>query len=108
MRTRAGPILSVPYSIEINDSPALVFRQHSAREFEGMMIDQFDEMLVQSERRPLVYTVVLHPFVIGQPFRLRALRRALAHILRQREQLWLTTPGEIARYCAGLPPGLIP
>jgi peptidoglycan/xylan/chitin deacetylase (PgdA/CDA1 family) len=108
MRTRAGPILSVPYSIEINDSPAIVFRQHSAREFEEMMIDQFDEMLVQSERRPLVFTVVLHPFVIGQPFRLRALRRALAHILRHRDQLWLTTPGEIAHYCANLPPGLIP
>jgi peptidoglycan/xylan/chitin deacetylase (PgdA/CDA1 family) len=108
MRTRAGPILSVPYSIEINDSPALVFRQHSAREFEAMMIDQFDEMLAQSERRPLVYTVVLHPFVIGQPFRLRALRRALEHILRRRDRLWLTTPGEIARYCMDLPPGLIP
>ncbi len=108
MRTRAGPILSVPYSIEINDSPALVFRQHSAREFEEMMIDQFDEMLVQSARRPLVYTAVVHPFVIGQPFRLRAFRRAMEHILRQRESLWLTTPGEIAHYCAGLPPGMVP
>jgi allantoinase len=108
MRTRAGPILSVPYSIEVNDSPALVFRQHSAREFEEMMIDHFDEMLVQSARRPLVYSVVLHSFVMGQPFRLRALRRALAHILRHREQLWLTTPGEVTRYCASLPPGIIP
>ena len=108
MRTRSGPILSVPYSIEINDSPALVFRQHSARAFEEMMIDQFDEMLVQSTRRPLVYTAVLHPFVIGQPFRLRAFRRAMEHILRHRESLWLTTPGEIARYCASLPSGLIP
>jgi allantoinase len=108
MRTRAGPILSVPYSIEVNDSPALVFRQHSAREFEEMMIDHFDEMLVQSARRPLVYSVVLHSFVMGQPFRLRALRRALAHILRHREQLWLTTPGEVTRYCASLPPEIIP
>ncbi len=72
------------------------------------MIDQFDEMLVQSARRPLVYTAVVHPFVIGQPFRLRAFRRAMEHILRQRESLWLTTPGEIARYCAGLTPGMVP
>ncbi|HUF88218.1 MAG TPA: polysaccharide deacetylase family protein [Thermohalobaculum sp.] len=108
MRTRAGPILSVPYSIEINDSPALVFRQHSAREFEAMMIDQFDEMLVQSARRPLVYTVVVHPFVIGQPFRLRAFRRAMEHIVRHRETVWLTTPGEIARHCASLPAGTVP
>ena len=108
MRTRAGPILSVPYSIEVNDSPALVFRQHSAREFEEMMIDHFDEMMVQSARRPLVYSVVLHSFIMGQPFRLRAFRRAMAHILRHREQLWITTPGEVARYCASMPAGLIP
>jgi peptidoglycan/xylan/chitin deacetylase (PgdA/CDA1 family) len=108
MRTRSGPILSVPYSIEINDSPAIVFRQHSAREFEEMMIDHFDEMLLQSARRPLVYNVVLHPFVIGQPFRLRAFRRAMEHILRHRDRLWITTPGEIFRYCKELPEGVVP
>jgi hypothetical protein len=46
--------------------------------------------------------------VIGQPFRLRAFRRAMEHILRHREQLWLTTPGEISRYCSNLRPGLVP
>ena len=108
MRTRAGPILSVPYSIEINDSPAMVFRQHDARAFEAMITDQFDEMLLQSRKWPLVCTVVIHPFVIGQPFRLRALRRALSHILRHRDEVWLTTPGEIARHCMGLPDGTVP
>ncbi len=108
MRTRSGPLLSVPYSIELNDSPAMVFRQHSARDFEDMIVDQFDEMLHQSAKWPLVFTVVIHPFVIGQPFRLRALRRAMQRILAKREQLWITTPGEIARYCASLPAGIIP
>lgn len=108
MRTRRGRILSVPYSIELNDSPAMVFRQHSGEEFERMMIDQFDEMLHQSRKRPLVYTAVLHPFVVGQPFRLRALRRAMTHILEHRDEIWLTTPGEIADYCARLPEGTIP
>jgi hypothetical protein len=42
---------------------------------ERMMIDQFDEMLVQSKKWPLVCTIVIHPFIIGYPFRLRALRR---------------------------------
>jgi allantoinase len=102
MRTRAGPILSVPYPIEINDSPALVFRQHSAREFADMMVDQFDEMRQASSKRPLVFTVSVHPFIIGQPFRMHALRRALDHILKHRDELWITTPGEIARYCLAL------
>lgn len=104
MKTRAGPILSVPYSIEVNDSPTMVFRQEGAANFERTMIDQFDEMLLQSRKWPLVYTIVLHPFVIGQPFRLRALRRALAHIADARDDIWITTPGEIARHFASVRP----
>jgi allantoinase len=104
MRTARGPILSVPYSIEINDSPTMIFRQQSAADFEAMMIDQFDEMLLQSKKWPLVYTIVLHPFVIGQPYRLRALRRAFAHIAARRDEVWLTTPGEVAAHYAALSP----
>ncbi|HWB47521.1 MAG TPA: polysaccharide deacetylase family protein [Stellaceae bacterium] len=108
MTTRAGPILSVPYPIELNDSPSLVFRRHTGRMFEEMLVDQFDEMLDQSRKYPLVYSVALHPFIIGQPFRLRALRRALRHIMEHKDALWITTPGEIARYCEGLPKGVVP
>ena len=108
MKTRTGPILSVPYSIELNDSPAQVFRHHTGRQFEEMIIDHFDEMLVQSRKYPLVFNIVLHPFVIGQPFRLHALRRALARILEHREELWLTTPGGIADHIASLPEGTVP
>ena len=108
MRSRAGRILSVPYSIEINDSPAQVFRHHTGRQFEEMIVDHFDEMLHQSSRYPLVFNVVMHPFVIGQPFRLRALRRALDHILQHRDDIWLTTPGGVADHIAQLPEGIVP
>jgi hypothetical protein len=108
MRTAHGPILSVPYSIEINGSPALLFRQHSGVEFEQMIIDQFDELLEQSWKYPLVCSIVLHPFVIGQPYRLRAFRRAMNHILSRRDQLWITRPAELARYIEGLPRGIVP
>jgi allantoinase len=104
MRTRSGSLLSVPYSIEVNDSPAVVFRQHSADDFEKMMIDQFDEMLLQSRKWSLVCTIVVHPFIIGQPFRLRALRRTLAHIAKSREELWITTPGAVASHFASVFP----
>jgi peptidoglycan/xylan/chitin deacetylase (PgdA/CDA1 family) len=107
MRTRSGPILSIPYSIELNDSPAQVFRHHTGREFEEMITDHFDEMLLQSEKYPLVFNIVVHPFVIGQPFRLRALRRALDHILKYRDDLWLTTPAGIADHIAALPEGTV-
>ncbi len=108
MRTRSGPILSVPYPLEINDMPAMITRQHSGRDFEEMIIDQFDEMLRLSEKYPLVCAISCHPFVIGQPFRLAGLRRALSHIMKQRDQLWIAQPREIARYCASLEPGIVP
>ncbi|KLK90598.1 polysaccharide deacetylase [Microvirga vignae] len=108
MKTRSGPILSVPYPLEINDSPALVFRQHSGREFSDMAIDQFDEMLERSKRYPLVFGISVHPFIIGQPFRMRAFRWAMDHILKHRDQIWITTPGEIAKFAAQLPSNVLP
>ena len=108
MATRAGPILSIPYSIELNDSPAMVFRHHTGREFAEMITDQFDEMLDQSRHRPLVLSIVLHTFVVGQPFRLRPLRDALKHILAHRDRLWITRPAELAAHVAGLPRGTVP
>jgi len=110
MRTRSGPLLHVPYPIEINDGPAVARRQHSAVEFADMIVDQFDELLEQSEQQPLVCGIALHPFIMGQPFRVRQLRRALRHCVNhaRRERVWFTLPREIAAYCHTLPPGAIP
>jgi allantoinase len=108
MRTRAGPILSIPYPLELNDSPSLVFRQHTARDFEEMIVDQFQELMRRSAKYPLIFSIAVHPFIIGQPFRMEGLRRALDHVLKQRQSLWITVPGEIANYCIGLAPGIVP
>jgi len=109
LSTRSGPILAVPYPMELNDIGTNVLRDHTGEHFERMIIDQFDEMLEQSERHPLVMSIALHPFVCGQPFRLRALRRALQHCVRNAgEKVWFTDAGAIADYCLDLPKGVIP
>lgn len=102
MRTRFGPILSVPYPQEINDIPAIAVRRASAAEFSDMIIDQFEEMLAQSTAQPLVMGIALHAYIVGQPFRLRHLRRALAHIAARRNDIWITTPGAIATHYSAL------
>ena len=97
MRTRAGPLWSVPYPQEINDIPMIVGRLMDAKDFAQMIIDQFDEMLEQSRSQALVMGIALHPYLMGQPYRLRHLRRALRHIEAHRaNDVWLTTPGAIA------------
>ncbi len=100
MRTRAGPLLSVPYPQELNDIPAIVARKDSATEFAQMIVDGFDEMLDQSAHGPsLVMGIALHPYIVGQPHRLRPLRRALAHIATHRDRVWITHAGTIAAHC---------
>lgn len=98
--TRSGPLLLVPYPQEANDANAIVVRRMDADSFADMVVDQFDEMLRQAEGDALVMSVALHPHVVGQPFRLKHLRRALAHITAHRSAIWTARAGEIAAIAA--------
>jgi allantoinase len=109
LRTRGGKrILSVPYPEEVNDIPAIAARRNMGTQFSEIIVDQFDEMLQQSKSGPLVMGIALHPYLVGYPYRLRELRRALEHINRSKKQLWLTTSGAVAEYVAKLPVGTVP
>lgn len=108
MRTRAGRLLAIPYPQEVNDIPAIAARKDGAAQFADMIIDNFDEMLEQSVQQPLVMGIALHPYLVGQPYRLRQLRRALAHVVAHRDDIWLTTAGDIYAYCRDEIADLIP
>ena len=107
MRTRSGKTLwSIPYPQELNDIPMVVARQMDAVDFANMVIDNVDEMLQQSRQQPLVMGLALHPYIVGQPYRLRHLRRALEHIARARDEglVWMTTPGAIHAHMQAINP----
>lgn len=91
------------YPIELNDQPTIVNRCTTAAQYADMLVDQFDEMQRRAVAETLVYAISIHTFIMGQPFRLTQLRRALTHILAHREALWVTLPGTIARHYRALP-----
>ena len=98
MRTRSGHLLAVPYPQEANDSNAIVARRMGAADFADLIVDNFEEMRSQARSGPpIVMGIALHTYVAGQPFRLRHLRRAFAHIAARRDGVWITTPAAIAR-----------
>lgn len=106
MRTRGGqPLWAVPYPQELNDIPMIVARQMDAKDFAQLIVDNLDEMLEQT-RAPdaptLVMGIALHPYLVGQPYRLRHLRRALERVAAARDagRVWMTTPGAICRHAA--------
>ncbi len=107
-RTKHGPILSVPYAHDLNDSVECVSRRTPSQVLCDNLIDQFDELYAESSRRPLVMSIVLHSFVLGQPHRLRQFRRVIEHVLRYRDRIWLTRPGDICQFIEKLPAGIVP
>ncbi len=108
MKTRNGRILAMPYPVELNDNRAIVLHKMTPSQYADCIIDNFDEMMEQSAHQPLVFPISLHTFIVGQPFRIRQLRRALKHITDQRDKIWLTRPGDICRHIESLEPGIVP
>jgi allantoinase len=76
------------------------------KDFAQMIIDNACEMLTQSASEPLVMGIALHPYIVGQPYRLRHLRRAMQHLaqLRDAGDIWFTTPGAICSHVDALFP----
>ena len=97
---RAALALHKPHAGHAGEPDRSANQVRSAAKFSDMVIDQFDAMLEQSRVAPLVMGIALHSMIAGQPFRVRQLRRAFAHLARQREAVWTTTAGEIARHFA--------
>ena len=100
MQVQGGSLWSIPYPQELNDIPMVIARQMDGKDFADMVIDNLDEMLLQSQKQPLVMGIALHPYIVGQPYRLRHLRRALEAVARARDagHIWVTTPGAICAH----------
>lgn len=95
MRVKSRSILSMPYSIEINDIPAFLDQKQSGETFGRMICDQFDGLYEDGAKSGRVMAIALHPFLIGHPHRSKYFAQALAHIA-SRQEVWIAKGGEIA------------
>ena len=108
MKTRAGRILSVPYPQELNDIPQIVARKREGAEFADMIVDAFEVLHAECDKRALVMGIALHPYIVGWPHRFKHLARALRHLARKADdKVWFTTAGAIAAHAAALPPDTV-
>ncbi|WP_206505890.1 polysaccharide deacetylase family protein [Streptomyces chrestomyceticus] len=98
-RLNVPGMLSVPYSIEVNDISLFVGKSLSGPDFVRIVEDQLDQLYADSATSGRVMSLVLHPFVINQPFRHKYLDQALEHIANH-PGVWLTTSDEIAEHYA--------
>jgi peptidoglycan/xylan/chitin deacetylase (PgdA/CDA1 family) len=93
VNVRAGRLVSLPYSMEVNDSIAWA-RGLEGPAFETMVRDAFDTLYAEGATSGRVMCVAVHPFIMGQPHRIRYLERALAYVLGH-PGVWCATGEEI-------------
>ncbi|HSZ43452.1 MAG TPA: polysaccharide deacetylase family protein [Trebonia sp.] len=99
LRVEGGEILSLPYSIELNDMELILRQRLTGPEYRQRLIDQFEQLNAEAgaQRTGRVMAIPLHPFLAGQAHRVRYLREALEHIALHKGS-WLARGGEIADY----------
>jgi len=94
MKVKKGSMISMPYSSELNDIPALLSLHQSPERFGQMICDQFDVLYEDGLKTGRVMSICLHPFLTGHPHRSKYFAKALAHITA-RQEVWLATGSEI-------------
>ena len=97
IKVKSGKLISVPYSIELNDSSLLRDNHYEGDYFARICKAQFDQLYKEGAESGQVMCIALHPFLIGQPHRIKYLDEILSHIMSH-DGVWQTTADEIADY----------
>lgn len=100
LRTRAGQIVAMPYTVELNDVVMFAVQHHPSAELWRRGCDQFDRLWQEGERIPRVMAISLHPYLSGAPHRIRYLEALFDHIAGHRGVLMCTGSEILDRYRA--------
>jgi peptidoglycan/xylan/chitin deacetylase (PgdA/CDA1 family) len=90
LKTRTKPIVSVPYTQECNDVAMMLIQHHKASEYSDRAIDQFEQIYDDAKSSARVMAVVLHPYIMGAPHRLKYFRKVIKHIRKHKDVLFWT------------------
>ena len=93
--TDSGPIVSIPYSNEINDFTLLTRRGHTTDEFRDILIEEMNVLYQESKATSKIMNIGLHPHVSGRAYRVRAIREFL-EAAKELEGIWWATRSQIA------------
>jgi allantoinase len=99
MRAGNGTLISLPTLLELDDAYAQEHRKLTVWRWEQAVKDAFDTLWEEGRESGRLLTLSLHPWLIGQPSRVKSLDSVLDHIL-SRKGVWPARAGEIASWYA--------
>ena len=97
VNTKSGRLISVPYSLEMNDTVVLYMLGKSSRHYTDILKANFDQLYEEGAESGQVMCIPLHPFLIGQPHRIGNFTEVLEYITGH-DNVWVTTGREIAAH----------
>lgn len=90
IRTSAGPLISVPYTVELNDIPISALQQHRSDEILRRGIDHFDRLYAEGEEHTRVMAISVHPFLTGAPHRIKYFEQLYEYIASKPDVCMMT------------------
>jgi peptidoglycan/xylan/chitin deacetylase (PgdA/CDA1 family) len=80
--TANGPLVTLPYTVELNDIPMMLVQHHESAYFTTRCIDTFDRLYREGASRAKIMAIAIHPYISGQPHRIKYLEAVYDHIAR--------------------------
>jgi hypothetical protein len=71
MRVKTGRLVSMPYTVEINDIPIFALQHHRAEELFQRAKDQFDTLYAEGKTNARIMAIAVHPYLSGVPYRIK-------------------------------------
>jgi hypothetical protein len=73
--TAKGPLVTLPYTVECNDIPMMIIQHHEAAYWTQKCVDTFERLYKEGSDRPKIMAIAIHPYISGQPFRIKYLEK---------------------------------
>ena len=80
IKTESGPLISVPYTVELNDIAMMLVQHHKAAEFYDRCMDNFERLYQEGEHNARVMAIAVHPYISGVPYRIKYFEKVLDEI----------------------------
>ena len=101
IKTKKGTLLSLPYSIELNDISTILVQRQPAREFAVRCMDYFERLYAESKSRAKFMSIAVHPYISGTPHRIKYFERVLAALKKKPGVVFWTGEQIMDWYLAG-------
>ena len=104
IHTERGPLVTLPYTVELNDIPMMMVQHHESDYLLRRAIDQFDRLYEEGAERAKIMSLAIHPYISGQPHRIAQLE-AIYDYVRRFEGVAFWTGEQILDWFAGTEAG---